>query len=414
MKHYKKYMSNVNIEVISQKKYKDTHLYKASVNIEKYDESSDEYHTIDASYIVKYLKFYNSTTNVLHPTLMEAFINRRLKSQYLATADYVYLEMGVISLFYKEAKCNMNNFGNVTFTTLKQWIKDIIKGVAYLHSKRIIHGNICPQNVLLYDDGAKISNFSSSALILGSGNQNFGIKMFKHDYRPLEVWENTEWGLSADIWALGCTLYEIIYGQKLFPPRNSDSEYLKQLYLWKDSMKEDLFALEFSDEWNNDMYIEINRLIISMLNPNPDKRPNIFEILQSSFFEGNSILSSSPDSVCYYSILDRCNKVSQRRYTLNDFQNKTHCLRIYEYLRLLNSDNEIILLIMSIYEDHVDIPQIDKELLRTITNIVYLLTYKKLPSITIVNRDKVNDILIFSDRVDFSYINFNKFFGIIT
>lgn len=407
-------MSNVNIEVLFQKKYKDTHLYRANVKIEKYDESNDEYSTIDTTYIVKYLKFYNSITNVLHPTLMEAFINRRLKSPYLATADYVYLEMGVISLFYKEAKCNMTNFGNVTFTTLKQWIKDIVKGIAFLHSKRIIHGNICPQNVLIYDDNAKISNFSSSALILGTGNQNFGIKMFKHDYRPLEVWENTEWGLSADIWALGCTLYEIIYGQKLFPSRNSDAEYLKQLYLWKDSLKDDLFSLEFSDEWNNDMYIEINRLIISMLNPNPEKRPNIFEILQSSFFEGNSILSTSPDSVCYYNLLDRCDKVSQRRYTLNDFQNKTHCARIYEYLRLLNSDTEIILLIMSIYEDHVDIPQIDKELLRTITNIVYLLTYKKLPSVTIINRDKVNDILIFSDKVDFSYINFNKFFGIIT
>lgn len=404
-------MSDVNIEITSQKKYKDTNLYKANVKIEKYDEMNDEYETTTRSFIVKYLRFYNSSTNVLHPTLMEAFINKRLKSPFLATAQHVYLEMGIISLFYNEADSNFSNIGNVGFPVMKKWIKSIVSGVAFLHSKRIIHGDICPQNVLLYDGEAKLSNFSSSALILGTGNQNFGVKMFKHDYRPLEVWENDQWGLSADIWALGCTLYEIIYGQKLFPTRESDDQYLKQLYLWKDSLKEDLYSLEFSDDWNNDMYIEINRLIIAMLNPDPNGRPNIFEILQSSFFEGKS-LSSSPTSICHYNLLDRCNRVSQRKYTLIDFRDRVNCHRIYEYLKLLNSDIEVILLIMSIYEDHTEIPQVDKELLRTITNIVYLLTYKRLPSITIINRDKVNDILIFSDKIDFSYINFNKFFEV--
>ena len=45
-------------------------------------------------------------------------------------------------------------------------------------------------------------------------------------YRAPEVFRLEDWDEKVDIWALGCTMYEILYGQQLFPTQSSDSDYL--------------------------------------------------------------------------------------------------------------------------------------------------------------------------------------------
>lgn len=397
-------MNNTEIQIISERKYRDTNLYKVNVQIT----NNDEYEY--KSFIVKYLNLMSSNGNV-NPVLIEPFINKKFKNDELHTANFIQLNGGFISLYFDEYDFDLSKCRKHTFPEIKSWITNLVKGISALHSKRIIHGNICPKNVCVKDGYAKLREFSNSAIMLGNSNQHFIQKMFQENYRSLEVWSTSEWGLSADIWALGCTIFYMVYHTDLFSKQNSKKEYINQLENWQ--LESQISELTLPEEWNLENYIEINRLIISMLNPNPSKRPSIFEILNDSFFQGKTILGSSPQSICSYGFLNECISINQRKFTINDFRNDILKDNILNYLRIVVPDSELALMIMCIYDELSNSPTLDKKLLNNIITISYLLTYRTIPPFLTIKRDTAVDILLFSNSIDFNYLNFSRFFGIM-
>lgn len=397
-------MNNLELEILTQKQSKNTRFIEAYVKMQYEDNDGDEIISYK-NYFIEYLSLYNNNSNKINPILLQAFINRNMKSQYLFTAEHVVIQDGIIILFYDFESKEKSIFQS--FNNIKNWIKSIIKGIAYLHSRRILHGNISLSSIFYNNDEAKIGNFSSSCIILGNDNQKFMEKMYEPEYRPQEVWNNNEWGLSADIWALGCTIYEILYRKKIFQKCNSDIEYLNQIYQWNNSTFPNL-----SDDWNNDIYFEINRLIISMLNVNPNNRPTIFDILKDPFFEGVSTFSTSPYSLCYYNMLQNCTNITQRNYKLEDFRLLDVKDRILSYLNFLCKNDDLNLLIMCMYEEKCQTSSIDRELLNVIIIISYIITYRYIPSFFTITRDNAERILLYTVDCDFNYVNFTKFFGV--
>jgi len=86
----------------------------------------------------------------------------------------------------------------------------LVSAVAYLHSFKIIHGDIKPDNILLNLD-------NSVDLVLC----DFGIASFKETckktiqtitYRSPEV-KFLNYGMKADVWSIGCILLELISGK---------------------------------------------------------------------------------------------------------------------------------------------------------------------------------------------------------
>lgn len=112
---------------------------------------------------------------------------------------------------------------------LVKWTSQICQAVAALHAHNIIHGDIKPANILRYaNDHVKLCDFSMSVQIPTPGTT------YKHTvmtitHRSIEVFMATtfpdefSWGMPVDIWALGCTLYEIGYGVLLFPFQKSNT-----------------------------------------------------------------------------------------------------------------------------------------------------------------------------------------------
>lgn len=410
-------MISVEPNIIFQKPFKETGLYKATVNYTSEDRElyGDR---LKKEYIVKYLPLtHRSSSSIkLNPVLCETFINKTFKSPYLNTAEIVSLQSGIITLFFNEADGDFWHVRKRAFPVVKDWITSVVKGIAELHKKRIIHGDIKGSNIIIYENTAKLSDFGSSAIIIGDGDQVFNTKMYSPQYRAPEVWENNQWGLAADIWALGCTIYEMIYHQPLFKEQDSVEGYYNQLNAWANTLQTGNCELEISKEWNNPIYMEVNRLIVSMLYVDPRKRPNIFEILLDSFFEGSSFpsfsLSSSPSSICDYSVLSECASISQRVYNYDLFRNPELGKRIRKYLSVTDSDEELNLMVLSMYDDRQQDANLDKDLLRTIILICNLLTHRDIPVIFNITRDDLNSIIDFSEEVNFHYINWFRFYGV--
>jgi serine/threonine protein kinase len=181
----------------------------------------------------------------------------------------------------------------------KAIVWQLFQAVGALHSCRVIHGDIKPSNVLIFeDDRIRLTDFSLSVFM---DQKNAGISGSNHYNAPEVIPDNVTWTEKVDIWSLGCLLYTIYYGDLLFPsqsvPSNLDSHdqarlhHIKQLAAicdWKEWSRYDYLTrgVDFNrvDDQQLRTNTPVNRLILSMLKVNPEERPSITTLLQDSLF----------------------------------------------------------------------------------------------------------------------------------
>lgn len=408
-------MQVVEPSIIYDEKFGKTGLYKSIVEYPNLDRELYPY-PLKSQFITKKLKLTSKSEFPIriNPILCEAFINKNFKSPYLNLAEYVTIQNGIIVLFFNEANGDFHRFGRNNFETIKGWIKSIVKGIVHLHLHRFLHGDIKASNVLIFDGIAKLSDFGSSSLIIGDGCQKFHTKLYTPTHRPPEVWINDQFDLSADIWALGCTIYEMIYGEPLFQIKNTNEEYISQIETWCSNTPNLTYNFEFSKRWNQPIYNKVNKLILKMLNPNPFERPTIFEVINDEFFQNEITLSSSPpmETNCNYGSLSTCPIIAQRVFRKTRFFPGSKGESIYKKLKLFESDDEIRMLVMCMYETYSDTIEYSPELLKTLLLIAHLITHREKPETFTISRADIDNILIYSSTIGFNYVNWGKFYGV--
>ncbi|PWA22808.1 hypothetical protein CCH79_00002194, partial [Gambusia affinis] len=147
----------------------------------------------------------------------------------------------------------------------RQYFRDIILGIEYLHYQKIVHRDIKPSNLLLGDDGhVKIADFGVSNQFEGNDallSSTAGTPAFMAPETLSEKCKSFS-GKALDVWAMGITLY-------CFCP--FIDEYILALH-----NKIKTKPVDFPETPN--ICEELRTLILRMLDKNPDTRMTIPEI----------------------------------------------------------------------------------------------------------------------------------------
>ncbi len=130
-------------------------------------------------------------------------------------------------------------------------IRQIAGALDYAHEHGIIHRDLKPGNILLGAGGAVLTDFGLARLV-GESTLNptlSGGMVGTWAYIAPEIWNGAKPEARADIYALGCILYEMVTGQVLFGGENVASiigSHHKPLLLptqWPDPVPDGLAAV---------------------------------------------------------------------------------------------------------------------------------------------------------------------------
>ncbi len=163
---------------------------------------------------------FNSLKNINHPNVIKAI--QRFESEKKIFFVFEYINGSDLKKYMKSYQYNKNinslsNIMNITF--------QILKGVECLHKYGIIHRDIKTANIMVNEDykeelketpknSIKIVDFGLSR-ILGKfecSEDPYGSLC----YKAPELIQHIKYNFKVDIWAIGITLFSIIYGELPF------------------------------------------------------------------------------------------------------------------------------------------------------------------------------------------------------
>lgn len=112
-----------------------------------------------------------------------------------------------------------NNFQGVSIGLIRRFAIQLLTSMRFLRRQRVVHCDLKPENILLKQankSGIKVIDFGSSCF----EDERVYTYIQSRFYRSPEVILGLPYGVSIDMWSLGCILAELYTGYPIFPGEN--------------------------------------------------------------------------------------------------------------------------------------------------------------------------------------------------
>lgn len=238
---------------------------------------------------IKYVNIEKTTLHRLgqqHPGIVQLYYTFQDDSSLFFVLDFAE---------YGELLSIIRKFGSLSESVSRYYMCQIIDAVKFIHLKGVIHRDLKPENILVsHDFSLKITDFGAAKL-LGSSDDNNDEKIDYNGVNETDMANNSDrkgsfvgtaeyvspellkhnlCGFEADVWALGCILYQFFYG---VPPFKGSTEYLTF---------EKIINTEYSYKPQIPLPTHVTEIIDQILVSEPSQRLTIPQIMTSSWFQG--------------------------------------------------------------------------------------------------------------------------------
>ncbi|KAK7199038.1 mitogen-activated protein kinase kinase 2 [Novymonas esmeraldas] len=219
-------------------------------------------------------------TKLNHPHIIMLFDSFETDSDFVVVMEYAQGELYDI----------LEDDKQLPASEVQKIAKQLIQALNYLHSNRIIHRDMKPQNILIGQNGAvKLADFgfarsmSYNTIVLTSIK---GTPL----YMAPELVQERAYDNRVDLWSLGCILYELYYGKPPF--------YTNNLFaLIKKIVCE---PVKFEAKADDQISPEFKNFLSGLLTKSASSRLNWPELLNHPFVQLTRSDASWQDAIIHY------------------------------------------------------------------------------------------------------------------
>ena len=193
----------------------------------------------DKFFAIKKIKNELDNEGIPSTALREIAILKKMKNPNVVNVEGIAFNKKHIELCLEYCKYDLkklidskkhdSSFYNVKF--VKNMMYQLLKGVEHLHSHKILHRDLKPQNILVDDNGwiLKLADFGLSRV--------YSIQIRPYTKEVLTLWYRApemmlginNYAIGLDIWSIGCIFVELYLG-KPFVMGDSEIDQLFKLF----------------------------------------------------------------------------------------------------------------------------------------------------------------------------------------
>lgn len=298
----------------------------------------------------------------------------------------VFALPGMFCLILPEARMDLLMRRKLKPTLSRDEVKiisyQLLRGIAYLHSQDILHGDLKPSNILLFEEMIDDNNGPKPCQRIviadfGLARPNQCTKVIEQRevftlwYRAPELLLGGSYTNAADVWAAGCIIHEMFTNTVLFAGCDETIELALQfgkLGVPSEQTWPGVSLLPYYDDipqpiFNNTSLLtgvrNFDLLIAKMLKLDPRSRSGTTELLTDPWFDSildkmNSGCLRAPAIIsinCGVSTLDNViNLVSINSYILSPKDRANVFRYLFKFQQLLDLDDYFIFFVISLFD----------------------------------------------------------------
>jgi len=171
----------------------------------------------------EYVKKTYKSQRLQADTLSEIGLLMMLKHPNVMFVEYLTYNDQGLSIFMEKYRIDLLDLteSGISPDEVKEIVRNILKGLAYLHSLDIVHRDIKLDNILCNSaSDVRIADFGLGVYspALYADSQRVGTPGF---ISP-ELMLGLSYNCSTDMWSMGCLFYECLTNKSLFPGKTSE------------------------------------------------------------------------------------------------------------------------------------------------------------------------------------------------
>lgn len=211
--------------------------------------------------------------------------------RYLMTPrnSRIHMSHGKITLIEHEmarASCNLSHLIHskhfIDYKSIAHYIKQICRGLLFLHQRNIVHGDLKPDNILCWSNHTVMITDFSLTTLLGVGKEIPTGTLYWRAPECIETkYATTNYTMASDLWSLGVIMMDCLQGDYLFQHAKNETDLL---YLINEVTSRKINfpyqLLKSEDQFNHTNFKD---LVEKLLVNDPMTRPNIAQVLNHAF-----------------------------------------------------------------------------------------------------------------------------------